>query len=175
MYALKALGSLAFIATAINAKPFEARAVTANKTGANPSKPRGYGFTYGEPQSADGKGGPILGGTDNQIDVSNPSNLGQQSTDAGVVPNLKWRFADSHVNLKPGGWTREQVVTDLPVGTDIAAAQQHLKKGAIREMHWHRVAEWGWVYAGRVLTSAVDADGKYQVDILGPGDVWYCM
>lgn len=34
-------------------------------------------------------------------------------------------------------------------------------------------AEWGFVYAGRVLVSAVDEDGKYQVDILEYGDIWY--
>lgn len=30
-------------------------------------------------------------------------------------------------------------MTDLPASHDIAAAQQHLKKGALRELHWHRV------------------------------------
>jgi oxalate decarboxylase len=34
---------------------------------------------------------------------------------------------------------REQVITDLPQSHDIAAAQQHLKQGALRELHWHRV------------------------------------
>jgi len=29
------------------------------------------------------------------------------------------------------------------------------------------------VYAGRVLVSAVDENGKYQVDELGYGDIWY--
>jgi hypothetical protein len=79
------------------------------------------------------------GGTDRQIDLANPSNLGQQSTDSGTVPNLKWRFGDSKTRIYPGGWVREQVDNDLPASHDIAAAQQHLKKGAIRELHWHRV------------------------------------
>jgi hypothetical protein len=65
--------------------------------------------------------------------------LGQQSTDSGTVPNLKWRFSDSKTRIYPGGWVREQVDNDLPQSHDIAAAQQHLKKGAIRELHWHRV------------------------------------
>ena len=73
------------------------------------------------------------------MDIENPSNLGQQSTDAGTVPNLKWRFSDSKTRIYPGGWVREQVDNDLPQSHDIAAAQQHLKKGAIRELHWHRV------------------------------------
>ena len=79
------------------------------------------------------------GGTNKQIDLQNPDNLGAQSTDNGVVPNLKWSFSDSKTRLLNGGWVREQVITDLPSSHDIAAAQQHLKKGAIRELHWHRV------------------------------------
>jgi oxalate decarboxylase len=114
----------------------------------------------GQPISADGKGAPLLGnelpqiiseavdksltiaitgGTNKQLDLQNPDNLRQQSTDNGVVPNLKWSFSDSHTRLLKGGWVREQVVTDLPASPDISAAQQHLKKGAIRELHWHRV------------------------------------
>lgn len=34
-------------------------------------------------------------------------------------------------------------------------------------------AEWGWVYAGRVLVSAVDEEGRYTASILNVGDVWY--
>jgi hypothetical protein len=86
---------------------------------------------------------PILtrfkGGTNKALDLQNPDNLGQQSTDNGVVPNLKWSFSDSRARILKGGWSREQVVTDLPVSVDISAAQQHLSKGAIRELHWHRV------------------------------------
>lgn len=104
----------------------------------------GYGFENGEPQSPTGKGAPILGGTNHEVDIDNQANLGEESTDNGVVPNLKWRFSDSHTRLLPGGWVREQVITDLPVSTEIAAAQQHLQKGAIREIHWHRVVSISW-------------------------------
>lgn len=34
-------------------------------------------------------------------------------------------------------------------------------------------AEWGFVYQGEVLISAVDEQGKYQVEKLGVGDIWY--
>src|ERR1700750_457597 len=81
----------------------------------------------------------LSGGTNHQIDLANPDNLGQQPTDNGVVPNLKWSFSDSKTRLLNGGWVREQVVQDLPQSHDIAGAQQHLRKGAIRELHWHRV------------------------------------
>lgn len=117
-------------------------------------------FEQGQPISADGKGGPILGmnepptreshkwakwltwrkgGTNKQLDLQNPDNLGAQSRDNGVVTNLKWSFSDSKTRLLNGGWVRTQVVTDLPASRDIASAQQHLKKGAVRELHWHRV------------------------------------
>ena len=80
-----------------------------------------------------------LGGTDHQIDLQNPDNLGEESTDAGLITNLKWSFSNSKTKIYNGGWTREQVVTDIPASTDIAGAQQHLKKGSLRELHWHRV------------------------------------
>ncbi|KAF2023801.1 Bicupin, oxalate decarboxylase/oxidase [Setomelanomma holmii] len=130
-------------------------------------------FSQGQPIDGKGKGAPILGGTDRQIDLANPSNLGEQSTDSGTVPSLKWRFGDSKTKIYPGGWVREQVINDLPASKDIAAAQQHLKKGAIRELHWHRVAEWGQVLFGRVLVSAVEEKGRYQTTELGFGDIWY--
>jgi oxalate decarboxylase len=68
---------------------------------------------------------------------------------------------------------REQVITDLPASHDIAGAQQHLTKNSLREMHWHRVAEWGYVYHGQVAVSAVDEDGRNQVEVLNEGDIWY--
>ncbi len=81
----------------------------------------------------------IPGGTDTQLDILNPDGLGQQSTDAGTVPNLKWPFSLSKTKIFPGGWTRTQDINDLPQSKDIAAAQQHLRKGALRELHWHKV------------------------------------
>lgn len=81
----------------------------------------------------------FLDGTNHELDLQNPDNLGAASTDNGVVPNLKWSLSDSHERLFQGGWVREQVVTDLPTSKDLSAAQLHLTKGAIRELHWHRV------------------------------------
>ncbi|KAK4495016.1 hypothetical protein PRZ48_013343 [Zasmidium cellare] len=130
-------------------------------------------FASGQPISSNGRGSFLSGGTNNRIDIENPSNLGQESTDNGFVPNLKWRFSDSRTRLLKGGWVREQVIQDLPSSKDISGAQQHLKKGAARELHWHRVAEWGFVYAGRVAVSAVDENGQNQWEVLEVGDIWY--
>lgn len=148
------------------------------------------GYTQGQPIDGKGKGAPLsgksiychsksvntndcTGGTDRDIDIDNPSNLGQESTDAGSVKNLKWRFSDSKTRQLPGGWVRQQVITDLPSSKDIAGAQQHLTKGSIRELHWHKVAEWGYVYEGQVAVGAVDEFGRNQFEILNEGDIWY--
>ncbi|KAK4240545.1 oxalate decarboxylase oxdD [Achaetomium macrosporum] len=129
-------------------------------TSQQPEKRAGY--DNGQPIDSAGKGAVILGGTNKQIDLQNPDNLGRQSTDNGVVPNLKWSFSDSRTRLFNGGWVREQVIQDLPSSHDISAAQQHLKKGAVREVT-HR----------SVLISAVDEFGRYQVEKLNYGDIWY--
>ena len=147
------------------------------------------GFAQGQPFDGKGKGAPLSGtriltfqvkfqltdpgGTNKQLDLQNPANLGEEPTDAGNVVNLKWSFSDSHTRLLNGGWVREQVITDLPSSEDIAGAQQHLKKGAIRELHWHRVAEWGFVYKGQISVFAVDENGRNQYETLNEGDIWY--
>ncbi|EKD11979.1 oxalate decarboxylase oxdD [Drepanopeziza brunnea f. sp. 'multigermtubi' MB_m1] len=71
------------------------------------------------------------GGTNRQINLQNLENLGAQSTDSGTVPNLKWSFSDSKTKIFNGGWTRTQVVAYLLASHDLAAAQQHLKKGPV--------------------------------------------
>ena len=116
-------------------------------------------FASGQPIDGGGKGAPFGGkyfefshlhspspsaksiqdGTNHPLDLQNPDNLGQQSTDSGLVPNLKWSFSDSKTRLLPGGFVREQTITDLPSSTDISAVQLHLTKNAIRELHWHSV------------------------------------
>ncbi|CBF75880.1 hypothetical protein AN3563.2 [Aspergillus nidulans FGSC A4] len=140
---------------------------------ASPSLLKRSGFNDGQPIDDNGKGAPILGGTDLHRDKQNPDNLGAQSTDNGIVPNLKWSFSDSKTRPFPGGWVREQLVQDLPQSRDISGAQQHLTKGAIRELHWHRVAEWGFVYEGSLLLSAVDENGRWTTEKLNTGDIWY--
>ncbi|WEW55482.1 cupin superfamily protein [Emydomyces testavorans] len=131
-------------------------------------------FEKGLAIGGDGRGGPFSGATNHELDLQNPNALGASTdTDSGNVPNMKWSFSLSKMRLFQGGWVREQAITDLPSSHDIAAAQVHMSKGTIRQMHWHRVAEWGFVYAGRILLSAVDYDGKFQLDHLEEGDMYY--
>ena len=181
---------LAVAIPAANAPPKDQQLPKRSSKHLRPVLEKRQQFAQGQPINKDGKGAPIggrshsssalrvaltttPGGTNHELDLQNPDNLGAQSTDNGIVPNLKWSFSDSKTRLFSGGFVREQVVTDLPSSKDIAAAQQHLTKGALRELHWHRVAEWGYVYQGAVRVSAVDEDGRNQVDDLRIGDIWY--
>ena len=95
------------------------------------------------------------------------------ATAAGSVPNLRWSFADSHNRIEPGGWARETTVRELPVSTAMAGVNMRLDRGGVREMHWHKTAEWSYILAGQARITAVDEQGRaFQADV-GVGDLWY--
>lgn len=48
-----------------------------------------------------------------------------------------------------------------------------LGPGVIRELHWHKEAEWAYVLAGEVRVTALDTEGGSFVDDLKEGDLWY--
>jgi hypothetical protein len=68
----------------------------------------------------DDRGGTILAPTNPAREAQEPDMLASPRTDHGTLPNLKWSFADSHMKLNDGGWSRQQTV---------------------RELHWHKEAE----------------------------------
>nr|BAQ25796.1 oxalate decarboxylase 1 [Grifola frondosa] len=114
-------------------------------------------------------GATFLSNSNHEIDAQNPDNVAAPTTDAGTVPNLKWSMSLSHTRLLKGGWVREQAITDLPPSKDIAAAELRLAPNAYRELHWHRVAEWGYILNGTGRISAIDDSGRsYIADIHGP-------
>ena len=47
-----------------------------------------------------------------------------------------------------------------------------LKAGGVREMHWHKEAEWAYMLAGRARITAVDAAGRNFIEDVGAGDLW---
>jgi oxalate decarboxylase len=48
-----------------------------------------------------------------------------------------------------------------------------LKPGGIREMHWHKPAEWAYMLDGRARITGVDQLGRNFIDDVGVGDLWY--
>jgi oxalate decarboxylase len=87
--------------------------------------------------------------------------------------NLKFPYAQARNRVLTGGWAREVTARELPVATELAGVNMRLKPGGIREMHWHKEAEWAYMIAGSARVTAVDASGRnFIADVLG-GDLWY--
>jgi oxalate decarboxylase len=120
----------------------------------------------------DGLGATIMGPRNVPVERENPALLASPYTDHGTIPNLKFSFAAARNRLLTGGWAREVTVRELPISTTMAGVNMRLKPGAIREMHWHKEAEWAYMLAGRARITAIDADGRNFIDDVGVGDLW---
>nr|WP_082825700.1 oxalate decarboxylase family bicupin [Pseudovibrio axinellae] len=118
-------------------------------------------------------GASILGPRNFEIERQNPDVLTPPLTDHGSVPNLKFPYAAAHNRILKGGWAREVTIRELPVATEIAGVNMRLKPYGIRELHWHKEAEWAFMIAGHARITAIDADGRNFIDDVGPGDLWY--
>jgi oxalate decarboxylase len=119
------------------------------------------------------KGGTILGPNDPARAAENPNFLQPPPTDHGSIPNLRFSFSDTHVKMSEGGWSREVTQLELPVAAAIAGVNMRLNSGGVRELHWHKEAEWAFVLAGKARITAVDNDGHNFTDDVEPGDLWY--
>jgi oxalate decarboxylase len=119
-----------------------------------------------------GLGASILGPRNTPLERENPDQLASPYTDSGTIPNLKFSFATARNRLLTGGWAREVTVRELPVATELAGVNMRLKPGGIREMHWHKEAEWAYMLAGHARITAVDEQGRTFIDDVGPGDLW---
>jgi oxalate decarboxylase len=93
-------------------------------------------------------------------------------TDNGSLPNLKFPFAMAHNRLEDGGWAREVTVREFPAAKSMAGVNMRLGPGVVRELHWHKEAEWAYILQGTVRLTVVDPDGKLSIDDLEPGDMW---
>ena len=151
----------------MNAKGTTATANRAGKVGAAQSD----GREIPEPIRSS-RGGSIMGPRNLPLERENPDLLASPDTDAGTIPNLKFSFAAARNRLAPGGWAREVTIRELPVAKEIAGVNMRLKPGGIRELHWHKEAEWAYMLAGRARLTAVDQLGRNFIDDVGVGDLW---
>ncbi|QFT89784.1 Oxalate decarboxylase OxdD [Bacillus sp. THAF10] len=126
-----------------------------------------------QPIRRDGAGAPDDGPRNVMRDLQNPDLLVPPKTDAGIVPNLRFSFSDTSMILKHGGWSREINVRELPIATTLSGVNMSLTAGGVRELHWHKEAEWAYMILGRARITAVDQDGKNFIADVGPGDLWY--
>ena len=121
----------------------------------------------------DGLGATDPGPRNIVLDRLNPSLLAPPPTDSGTIPNLKFSFSNAHNRLNEGGWSREVTVRELPIATTLAGVNMRLTPGGVREMHWHKQAEWAYMLNGRARITAVDQDGRNFIDDVGEGDLWF--
>src|SRR5580693_9190124 len=128
--------------------------------------------TIPQPQRP-GHGGTDPGPRNLARDRQNPDILVPPSTDHGTLPNLRFSFSDSHMRLESGGWTRQVTVRELGISKNIAGVNMRLNAGGVRELHWHKAAEWAYMLYGTARITAIDPQGRNFVDDVGVGDLWY--
>jgi oxalate decarboxylase len=118
------------------------------------------------------KGATDSGPRNLELDRQNPDVFTPPETDSGSLPNMKFSFGMAHNRLEDGGWAREVTVRELPVSKSMAGVNMRLDSGVVRELHWHKEAEWAYILEGHVRFTVVDADRNVFVDDLKEGDVW---
>ncbi|WP_246725540.1 oxalate decarboxylase family bicupin [Beijerinckia sp. L45] len=126
-----------------------------------------------QPSRKPGIGGTDPGPNDPVRAGENPNMINPPSTDHGTLPNLRFSYSDSHIRQESGGWTRQVTERELGASKSIAGVNMRLNAGGIRELHWHKEAEWAYMLYGNARITAIDAQGRSFVDDIGVGDLWY--
>ena len=91
--------------------------------------PNHIAYGYVPQPIRDGAGATDPGPRDILRDLENPDMLVPPATDAGLLPNMRFSFSDTHMTLRPGGWSREITSRELPVAKTMA--------GVARREHTH--------------------------------------
>lgn len=120
-----------------------------------------------------GNGASVLGPRNKARERQDPDLVRPPSTDHGSLENMRWSFADSHTRIEEGGWTRQTTIRELPTSRELAGVNMRLDEGVIRELHWHKEAEWAYVLEGKVRVTALDTEGGSFIDDVEKGDLWY--
>jgi len=107
------------------------------------------------------------------LDAANPDTRIPPLSDTGSMPGFKFPFSLANKRVYQGGWSREITARELPIAKQLAGVNMRLEAGGIRELHWHKAAEWSIMLYGTARITGVDADGRSFVDDVGEGDLWY--
>ncbi|KAL9933958.1 hypothetical protein V8E36_007040 [Tilletia maclaganii] len=71
-----------------------------------------------------------------------------------------------------GGWLKIIDLTKFPASNTLASAVLHLDPYALRELHWHKNTEWGYIISGRGKATAFAGDATARTFNLQAGDSW---
>jgi oxalate decarboxylase len=139
------------------------------QTFGNPDRPpQGAVNTTGNPASATDPGpqNPALA---SQF----PDAFSPPATDVGDMPMFWASFNNAPRRIQNGGWARQVTQADFQIAEEISGVDMRLARGAIRELHWHQAAEWGFVTKGAVRVTTIDTAGRSNVEDVGEGGIWY--
>jgi len=107
------------------------------------------------------------------LDSANPDSSVPPLTDTGSLPVFKYPFSFANKRVYQGGWSREVTVRELPIAKELAGVNMRLEAGGIRELHWHKAAEWSIMLFGAARITAIDLEGRSFVRDVFEGDLWY--
>lgn len=105
--------------------------------------------------------------------AANPDSTVPPLSDVGSMPVFKYPFSLANKRVYQGGWSREVTARELPVARELAGVNMRLEAGGIRELHWHKAAEWSIMLYGGARITAIDLDGRSFVRDVFEGDLWY--
>jgi oxalate decarboxylase len=107
------------------------------------------------------------------LDEQNGDSVWPPESDNSDMPTFKFPFSFAHKRIERGGWTRQVTEKDFPISTTIAGVDMRLTAGGVRELHWHKAAEWAFMLYGNARITGVDLDGRGRVADITAGDLWY--
>lgn len=81
-----------------------------------------------------GLGASVLGPWNRDRSRQSPDLVRPPSTDHGQIANMRWSFADSHIRIQEGGWTRQTTVRELPTSVELAGVNMRLDKGLLQTL-----------------------------------------
>lgn len=119
------------------------------------------------------RGGHIWGAENPPVSEQNPDMLTPPDTDNGTMPSLKFPYALAHTRVEHGGWSREITIREMPESKTLAGVNMHLEPGGIRELHWHKEAEWAFMIKGSARVTAIDEEGNTFIDDVEENGIWY--
>ncbi len=108
-----------------------------------------------------------------ELNSANPDSKVPPLSDVGSLPVFKYPFAFANKRVYAGGWSREVTIRELQVAKELAGVNMRLEAGGVRELHWHKAAEWSFMLYGSARLTAIDAEGRSFVDDVFAGDLWY--
>ncbi|KAL1859318.1 hypothetical protein Plec18170_002434 [Paecilomyces lecythidis] len=155
----------------VNNIPY-AKKITKNDRNPTDAKIDPYGTGVRPEPYRNGLGASILGPRNRDREKQDPDMIRPPSTDSGHMPNLKWSFADSHMKIEARGRMGKGDYSQR-TSHKLAGVNMRLEEGAIRELHWHKEAEWGYVLEGTTRITCLDNEGGNFSDEVSKGGLWY--